>query len=413
MRSSPLTICLLTAALFVVGLPPLSAQETAEKPPSLLRQLFPEPTGANGYEEIAMACDLLRESKPLQAAGKKATLPDKRRALSDPDCARALLLLRQGLAKPRQPGRVQNAGLGAIVPLTALTHLLTVEQYVLMADGRTGAALDSLHDGLRLGYLAKAEGMFGSGLMGEDGFLLDYILLMAFAKHLSQLSARDCDRLIQMVNDYLASPDTTLILLERTRLRRMEQVAELRQDPQIPLLSAWLTGFEGGRGVSPETTALRKDLEALKEDPAAREALAAEMTQHINGYFDAEEARLRSTPRTPAPSLPPMATRAGRFAHMLLTNQSRTLDMLSGYRVQVQLLGVHAALRRFHWEHNRLPTTLAEMNMKKLTVDPFTGKEFGYTQTGMLAYELSSGAPMKTALEASFMKAMSQAGISR
>ncbi|MBC7804810.1 MAG: hypothetical protein H7145_01545, partial [Akkermansiaceae bacterium] len=61
-------------------------------------------------------------------------------------------------------------------------------------------------------------------------------------------------------------------------------------------------------------------------------------------------------------------------------------------RVRFQLLGVHAAIRRFRWANNRLPKTLDEMELApQLVTDPFTTKPLLYKpgNTGS-DYELAS-----------------------
>ena len=75
-----------SALLALVLISPVSAQEPEKAPSSpVFQQLFPEPTGANGYEEIVMAGDLVRGSQTMAAAEEPgATLAAKRRALGDP-----------------------------------------------------------------------------------------------------------------------------------------------------------------------------------------------------------------------------------------------------------------------------------------------------------------------------------------
>src|SRR5689334_3755266 len=93
-------VMLLGAALVVLGGQACRAQ-TAEETPSVFRQLFPMPTGMNGYEDLVQAGELARDSILLGKAEEPgATYRMMRDALSDPPVVRALKLLRAGLAKP-------------------------------------------------------------------------------------------------------------------------------------------------------------------------------------------------------------------------------------------------------------------------------------------------------------------------
>ncbi|MBC7527350.1 MAG: hypothetical protein H7308_07345, partial [Chthonomonadaceae bacterium] len=48
-------------------------------------------------------------------------------------------------------------------------------------------------------------------------------------------------------------------------------------------------------------------------------------------------------------------------------------------RIALHLLATHTAIRRFRWEHDRLPRSLAELNLPKWTKDPPAGKPLLYS----------------------------------
>src|SRR5262249_40593901 len=116
--------------------------------PSLFSQIILKPTGQNGYEEFVAAADLVRQSAPRVDIAVGGTLKQKRAALADRNCARALELLRRGMQKPVVLPRT-SVDWGTTGP--ELTHfrrlgrLLQVEQYVLFSQGRTRQATDSLY----------------------------------------------------------------------------------------------------------------------------------------------------------------------------------------------------------------------------------------------------------------------------
>ena len=376
--------CLLSAALLLLCSGPPAGAQQQEPRQDLLKNgnpnPFPQATGANGFEEIVAAIDALWENPALRDA---RTLADKRRALADPDCARALRLLRQGLAKPcvRPPTSSDSTRRfnGGFVYVTDLEGLLRIEQYVLCADGRAEAALDSLRDSLRLAWL----------LQRYPGY--------RFAHYMEQLSARDCDTLLRLVRAFLAAPDPAIVVFERQREEVLETVARLRREGD---LSFWED--EVGRSVSfgflsAETAgAFREDFERLRRDPAARDAFASELSVRVNRLVDGQIEQVRFPQRTPLPPAPPaLQTPADRFARMLLGFQDGLPAGFTANRTELQLFGVHAAIRRFRWEQDRLPEGLEELRLGDLATDPFTGKGLLYRRTGPITYALSSVGPPK------------------
>ena len=210
-----LTIWLCAASFLLSGRVECTAQTADTPPPSVFQQLFPKPTGQNGFEDLVMAGELARSSARLTKTFEAgATLTDKRAALDDPDVRRALLLVRQGLAKPIVNGLSANDGLTFSVfsVLRNLARLLAVEQYVLLADGKVSAAIDSLRDGLRIGYIVQSEKLVGSLV----GVAIDSIVLNALARRLDQLSARDCEKVMALAQEWLRSPDPAITALPQS-----------------------------------------------------------------------------------------------------------------------------------------------------------------------------------------------------
>src|SRR5438445_7309507 len=125
----------------------LSSVRAQEQP--LFGQFFPKPTGENGFEELIMAGDLVRGKESLLTGlNADATLSQKRLILSDRDCIRALALIRQGLAK-KMRGLGKEVGeqtFSVYGSLRQIGRLISIEQYVLLADGRVSDAIDSLCD---------------------------------------------------------------------------------------------------------------------------------------------------------------------------------------------------------------------------------------------------------------------------
>ena len=93
------TIIVVLASLVTVG-----AAQNDPQPPvgTITKQLFPDGAGGNGYADLVLAGEHVKSSQPFQQLADKlpkATLAEKRRALTDPPVVKALELLRRGIAQ--------------------------------------------------------------------------------------------------------------------------------------------------------------------------------------------------------------------------------------------------------------------------------------------------------------------------
>jgi hypothetical protein len=377
-----------------------------DKPEAVFPKLFPQPTGDNGYEEIVQAGDLAWTSALAQAvisAGATSTLRQKRNALADPKVSRALSLLRRGLAKPiRSPRTTLTTNtlfLDFAWPARGLARLLGVYQYVALADGRTSDAVGALRDGLLLAQTVKGEGLIG----GLVGVAIESIVLTRLARHLDQMTARDCDRLVTLAREYLAAPDAAINALESERRFQLSAIESLRNG-LAALKSGYIAVLEEA-GVPPDP--LDAQIETLfKNDSGAPDRIVDASIARINTYFDALIANARLAPyqRTaaaePPEQAPPDATTEERMVFRLtsltLPPPRIATTKFTHTRVQVQLLGVHGAVRRFRWERDKLPDALGDLRLPpELATDPYTGAPLVYQKTSETAYALSSAGPGK------------------
>ncbi len=332
---------------------PLSAAPQAPPPkPPLFPRLFVRPTATNGMEQIVRAADLLSGVAGVDAAyAASATLTRKRALLKDPGAQQALRLLRDGLAKPvltlDAPTELQMEALAA---LRGLGRLLAVEQYVLWAEGRTASALTSLENGLALGYHAQRQAVIG----GLVGIAIDAMVLAQSRPRYAQWSADDCARVRRLAEAWLRAEDPAIVAIE------MEQRNAARQLASLP----------NGREVS-ELLAARYRMLA---DALRRPAWERQAPDPVSGSSPTEEMA-KALWATMRPAL------------------DRVMERWSVEMAQIQLLGVHGAIRGYLWEHARVPATLDELALGLLAIDPFTGKPLTYKGTGRDTYELYSVGP--------------------
>lgn len=387
MRSFMMGFCSLLIVL--PGAASAQNQNREQKPAkSVFQQVIPKPTGKNGYEELIYAGELAKQSELLaRASEENATLTLKRQALNEPGIQRALAFLRAGLAKQTFSPRTEiddETLLPEFALFRNLARLLAVEQYVRLADGNVGGAIDSLRDGLLLGYRTQTDTLI-SGLVGVA---IDAVVMGRFIRHIEQCSVRDCNRLLQVTGQWLEAPSPLVAVMESERAGIQRILQKYKNDPKglLPLI-------RGAADIESDTepSALEKLLEADSPNLASviEGASALLMQSH-----DSILANLRrpAWERKPIPR-PDEKTPTGQLANSLLVDPSRVVDRYETERASIRLLGVHAAIRRYRWEHDRLPDTLQDLRLDKpFLLDPFTGETLIYRREGE-TYELYSAGP--------------------
>jgi hypothetical protein len=351
------TYFLILTLFSTIALPRAYAQETSS--PSLFQQIFPQPTGQNGYEEIVAAGEMLSRSTLLAQGEQKGlntlTLTQKRAVLADPPVSDALALFRLGLTKSLHTPRDKSheGAYKAFSLYRRLARVLAMEQYVLCADGRTNQAIDSLQDVLRLGYSVQRDALMG----GLVGIAIDSLAAAAIQRHLDQLSEKDCRRIVQLARAWQSAPDPAIEAMGVERDQSLQ-----RLESQLPT-----------------------DANFPKEQVLAG----------MRARFDHYAANLT---KPVWERKPPLQLQGNTFVADYVNNLGQTLDPIFEQaqtvfvrdQARMQILGVHAAIRQFRWEHDALPISLEILNLGSLARDPFTGKPLQYRTTGPTTYELTS-----------------------
>ena len=343
-------LALTVYSILLMGMVVTAEGQVPEPPGTVSGRLFPRVTGVNGFEELVLAGEVAKACKPLDAAvSPGATLSQKRKALADPSAVRALRLMRAGLDKPLLAPRDANgeAPLDMYGPLRQLARLTSVEMYVKLADGRVGEALDSLRSGLRLGYAVQSDLTIG----GLVGIAIDMLSLKGIQDHVGQLSERDCRQLEALAREWMDLPDPAIRVLQTER----EYV-----------------------------------LKRLRDQLQGNNALFDQVGSLLAARLDAITASLRlpAWKRNPLPDLGD--SQAEMFVKALGLEQvyGQAQKAFTRDQAAVQILGVHAAIRRYLWEYDRLPGDLDSLKLGRLGLDPFTGNPLRYTRLTDRTYDL-------------------------
>lgn len=394
MRLPTFTHTLLLILTGVVIAQPAAAQ--MPPPKGIFGQVVPHPTGRNGYEELVMAGERLQAS-PLFVQGKEnwanLSLAEKRLVLADKPVTDALRLLRLGLAKPVMSPRTDlsfETMLPELQTFRDLGRVLAMQQYVLLADGRTGEAIGIARNCVRLGQVVQTDTLI-SGLVGVA---IGTLGIKALGAHLDQLSARDCEQLYRVTLEALAVPDPQprLLAMEHAVTRRtlQECVARIKQ--------SGASGIKTILGLDDQSAAAA-DAYLRTLPPAELDRLAEDMLTRL----DRHEQLLQDELRKPAwqrrrldGEFASDGSIASQFVSGFLPSTDRIGERYAQDQAQLRMLACHCAILRYRWEHDRLPATLDELRLGELTLDPFTGQPLEYIVKGR-RYTLTSVGPTATA----------------
>ena len=372
---------------------PVRAQDEPEppKPPSF-PLLFKMPTNMNAYEDWVRAGDLVQNNKMADAALEAgATLTFRRRMLADPAVQQALLLLHRSLDKPVQSPHLlpnENTVFPELAEFRKLARLLNTEIYVCFAEGRVDAAMEALGDGLRFGYRMQSNTLI-SGLVGVA---VEAIVLKGFGAHLDQLSEYQCSHLQRLVEDWLESPSPATLVLTEEKQTSLRLLDAKRNDMKA-LEQVLNQATSNEEQPDADTQAL---LTHLKTNPAEFGPTLDRAKTLVAAYIDSVIANLKLPTKERRPMLEiKEKSPGGTLCNLIMPTLANVVDRYDQNQAMIRLLGVHAAIRRYKWEHNFLPNNLSDLHIGHLTDDPFTGDSMKYEKNGA-TYDLYSQGPIQT-----------------
>ncbi len=270
-----------------------------------------------------------------------------------------------------------------------LGSLLAIEQYVDCADGNVDASISSLHEGLAFGYRIQSTSI----VSGLTGIVVDIKGLTEEAAHLDQFSIYNCDRVVQIVRDLLAADCPGIHLLEQAKSDTVNHLDLLKKDPQSLLeLVADNTSLSDA-DMATSITALKSRIQGQSGDI---NAVVADAQMRIIAQFDIAAQNMR----VPVPQRTPLGADGSNspgnaIARSMTTFLPKMIDRYAGDQARIRLLGVHALIRRYQWDHNNLPASLSQINGEDLITDPFTGNHLKYTRDKD-RYTLTSAGPIKS-----------------
>jgi hypothetical protein len=365
--------------LAIAGPSAPASQAQQQEPGAVLRQVVPNPTGHNGYEDFILAAEMVAATREFLAVNEaeRPTLLDKRKAVSAN--RKALLLFREGLKKqiyqPRTEFNVETL-LPEFSLFRELGRLLSIQEEVNLADGKIGAAIDSMRDAILLGRHIQ-ERILIAGLVG---IAIEDLALRPISTHLEQLAYDDCGDLLEVVDELLSLPDPLPGLV---RSEMDVTVGVLRRGEFKPEYLSMM-------GEDSEAQAAVR--EAMERNPEVFEQevrRAAEILEQHYAELLAELERPYWERQLPQLTATGSDAWGEQIAVVLVPDFSKLSERFTRSTARLRLLATHAAILRYRWWYGAAPPNLDVLELGDTAADPYTGKRFIY-KSGGYDYKLYS-----------------------
>ena len=343
------------------------------------------------------AGDLVQNNKIFNSATETAaTLTMKRNALEDRDVKRALELVHiaffKPIVSPRDPAKntFESPFFLDLAVFRSLARLLSLVEYVALADGKTSEALGAMEDCLRMARLIPAESIIN----GLVFVAVDAIAVSVVARHATQLSFRDSERLEGLCEKWLRDTDSFAAAFTGERDILMRQFKDKAPKPD-DLLHIVNPDAKNGNAENPDETPEEKALKArLMEHPEDAAKIYREAQEGIKTFYDAVIAEAKKDAWERKPVAAPKAEPAVKaIMDGVVPTMALVLNKQDQDKANLHLLGTFAALERYRWIHRRYPDALNALRSPILTIDPFTGEFLLYKREGG-GYDLHSAGPL-------------------
>jgi hypothetical protein len=358
-------------------------------------QQGPLPPGKNGYDDLIKASETLRTSRLFPKVENQTeegkSLAFRRAVIDEKAVQETVRLLRQGLGKtvfPPQPRSPLDLPLPS-ARFRQLGRFLNMRGYVLLADGRTDDALENTRLALRLTLAIRSDSMLG----GLTSVAMNSMATAPVAAHLDQLSARDCQSLFRLCQEWLDQPDPLIRIYEgehRVALAMLDQM--LTEIGKGATDKAAKPG-EDDDDEEPLTPEQQRQIRELAKNPQALALFKQETIARMDRFYQdlrQELAKPLAQRHLQAPQ--PDGTVAGQLIAQLCPVFEQSNIAFARDVARIRLLASHAAVLRYRWEHDKLPDSFSALNLGPIGQDPFTDADFRYERDGR-RYKLYSAGP--------------------
>jgi hypothetical protein len=353
---------------------------------SLLNQVFPAPTGNNGYEEYLKAADILnsksyKEFKAWNSSGdlhpqvkapsglSNSSTPLARKIYEVRTYGDALKLITAGNAKRTLRG--QNVLMTELSRFGDLCDLVIDAAYVAYAKGDWKGGTDQLTNLLVFGSNVSKEYLIGqlkgSAILGKAFAACDF--------HKSQWTVADCNHIIQVVEGLLNQPATIGVAVDREETFALSAVDTFA----VPKETELSDEDEAEKALNLRLKSL-SDSEKNQLNVLLKERLSKSFDRYRKLFMQPEYLWKGGSELSPSEAVPPLNTINEVCSAMLGRSETfaGAIPIAVKTRIQLMLLRLHAEIQKFRWAHGRLPDQLVEVSSPEERMDPLIGEPFRF-----------------------------------
>jgi hypothetical protein len=368
-------------ALIALGVSGISLGQNPEAP--LFPRLFPEPTGANGYEEYVRAADLLRDSDLNDRAYAASELRGQEGYLTATyriyqDSQEILQLVRIGNSKlavhpeaasgdfvNRFPEIAQFRGIARL-------YSLAIYRNFALGDAREGARL--LRD-----QLMFTNGVLGSGTLihGLVGYAIMLIHLASFQEHASEIPLAEALAMSEDITRLLEGKSWVPRVVSNEAAmshRFFKELHHLPADEQAALLETYFGSDEGSQEL------LTNQMGVLVQEGTAMVSRSEDELLRIAGLREAERVLAL---RNAVGNWPPGDAKVS-FSELsrlgFVSPLPVELDL--AVRGRLRTMRLMAEIIAYRWRVGELPEDLSGPEWEEAAFDPQFQRPFGYARNG-------------------------------
>jgi len=366
----------------------------------VFKRVVPVPTGKNGYEQLLQAVDILEvnrfstyESLILQTQApekpsaevasawqeleKKSYLQRVRWVTDRNSRVRELVLdaVKRPIFDPRDKADFDTL-FPELASFKSLAKFVRHDLYRSFADGQHDRAIDLAVASLDA-FDQTSRGVLIEYLVG---IACQAIILAAIEEQLPQLSQRDALRLEQTALSIL---DRKPAVRDAIEIEFKVAIGGLDKALSAVKSSEDLIGLFGDQISDRDKEKATKVLQSMSDADRLRmrEAVKtrfAEIGRAVSKKFEGDEAAWASVEdeEPPAHDWTSVNGLSGAIADAMTPVYMQVGRTAAIRSTQLRLLGIASAIVRFRWEHNRLPSTVAEAVGPERALDPLAKLRF-------------------------------------
>lgn len=411
-------IAAIALGVTILGQQPESASPAQQRPPqSLMKQLIPNPTGKNGYEEIVMAADILRSTDYREYDAMARTMPETAEGLTGTRLAvyndmkgktmlqryrklverdgKVIDLLYQAAKKdiydPRTSGDF-NTLFPELTVFKDIAKFVAVDSYCLFADGQ-GA------QGTRLLMTAlEVFDRLGRGVLIQYlvGVACQSILLPSIEERMPQMSQKDAALMDQAVQEILARQPAIRESISTEFKFTLSGLDKAFGDVKSASELIGMFDDSARESVGPVLSSMGPaDLQRIKEGSKSR---VAEAGRDMVRLFEGAENQWASYKALDAPT-PDWKSTAGIIsgvADAILPVFEQAGRSAAVSRTRFRILGLAGSVIKSRWENGQLPNRLSDAVGEDRAMDPLSLLPFELKRDGIGGFSIISKGTKET-----------------